>query len=60
MQDTPSLQELKLMYYGLMIRYHAHANSYTDICRCYKAIYEVPSSTSNISVIECVARMQGA
>ena len=29
------------MYYRLMIRYHAHANSYTDICRCYKAIYEV-------------------
>ena len=41
LQDTPSLAELKLLYYSLLIRYHEHANAYTDICRCYKAIYEV-------------------
>ena len=41
MQDTPSLQDLKLMYYNLLIRYHEHHNSYIDICRCYRSIYEV-------------------
>ena len=39
-QGTPSLPELKLLYYGLLIRYHEHSNGYVDICRCYKAIYE--------------------
>ena len=24
-----------------MIRYHAHSNSYLEVCRCYRAIYEV-------------------
>ena len=43
MQDTPSLEELKLKYYQLSIRYHSHNNSYIDICRCYKAIYETDS-----------------
>lgn len=43
LQDTPSLAELKLLYYGLLIRYHEHANAYVDICRCYKAIYEARS-----------------
>ncbi len=42
-QDTPSLEELKLKYYQLLIRYHSHNNSYIDICRCYKAIYETDS-----------------
>jgi 26S proteasome regulatory subunit N5 len=42
-QDTPSLAELKLLYYSLLIRYHEHANAYVDICRCYKAIYEACS-----------------
>ncbi|CAL5228222.1 g11312 [Coccomyxa viridis] len=41
--DTPSLQDLKLMYYNLLIRYHEHQNSYIDICRCYRSIYEIPS-----------------
>lgn len=42
-EDTPSLEELKLKYYQLLIRYHSHNNSYIDICRCYKAIYETDS-----------------
>ena len=29
------------MYYNLLIRYHEHHNSYIDICRCYRSIYEV-------------------
>ena len=28
------------MYYNLLIRYHEHQNSYIDICRCYRSIYE--------------------
>ncbi|KAA3468504.1 26S proteasome non-ATPase regulatory subunit 12-like protein A-like [Gossypium australe] len=41
--DIPSLLELKRIYYELMIRYHFHNNDYLEICRCYKAIYEIPS-----------------
>ncbi|KAF6166157.1 hypothetical protein GIB67_023867 [Kingdonia uniflora] len=41
--DIPTLQELKRIYYELMIRYHSHNNDYLEICRCYKAIYEIPA-----------------
>ncbi|XP_027178753.1 26S proteasome non-ATPase regulatory subunit 12 homolog A-like [Coffea eugenioides] len=41
--DIPSLLELKRIYYELMIRYHSHSNDYLEICRCYKAIYDIPS-----------------
>ncbi|KAI5672758.1 hypothetical protein M9H77_13122 [Catharanthus roseus] len=41
--DIPSLMELKRVYYELMIRYHSYSNEYLEICRCYKAIYEIPS-----------------
>ena len=39
-QGTPSLQELKLLYYRLYIRYHEHDNNYLEMCRCYRSIYE--------------------
>ncbi|XP_057523507.1 26S proteasome non-ATPase regulatory subunit 12 homolog A-like [Amaranthus tricolor] len=41
--DIPSLPELTRIYYELMIRYYKHHNDYLEICRCYKAIYEIPS-----------------
>eukprot|EP00252_Welwitschia_mirabilis_P017915 TRINITY_DN3994_c0_g1_i1.p1 TRINITY_DN3994_c0_g1~~TRINITY_DN3994_c0_g1_i1.p1 ORF type:complete len:476 (-),score=111.90 TRINITY_DN3994_c0_g1_i1:148-1575(-) len=41
--DIPSLPQLKHMYYELMIRYYSHNNDYLEICRCYKAIYDIPS-----------------
>lgn len=41
--DIPSLPELKRIYYELMIRYYKHHNDYLEICRCYQAIYEIPS-----------------
>uniref|UniRef100_A0A6V7QZD8 PCI domain-containing protein n=1 Tax=Ananas comosus var. bracteatus TaxID=296719 RepID=A0A6V7QZD8_ANACO len=41
--DIPSLLELKRIYYELLIRYHYHNNDYLEICRCYKAIYDIPS-----------------
>ncbi|GAV88711.1 PCI domain-containing protein [Cephalotus follicularis] len=45
--DIPSLLELKRIYYELMIRYYSHSNDYLEICRCYKAIYEIPSIKDN-------------
>ncbi|XP_022747128.1 26S proteasome non-ATPase regulatory subunit 12 homolog A-like isoform X1 [Durio zibethinus] len=47
--DIPSLLELKQIYYELMIRYYFHDNDYLEICRCYKAIYEIPSIRENPS-----------
>ncbi|XP_074280680.1 26S proteasome non-ATPase regulatory subunit 12 homolog A-like [Silene latifolia] len=41
--NIPSLQELKRIYYDLMIRYYRHHNDYLEVCRCYKAIYDIPS-----------------
>lgn len=40
MQGIPTLPELKLCYYELMIKYYQHYHNYLEICRCYKAIYE--------------------
>ena len=34
------MEELKLLYYRLFIRYHEHDNNYLEICRCYRSIYE--------------------
>lgn len=45
--DIPSLLELKRIYYELMIRYYSHNNDYLEICRCYKAIYDIPSVKGN-------------
>ncbi|GLT41296.1 hypothetical protein SLA2020_153710 [Shorea laevis] len=45
--DIPSLLELKRTYYELMVRYYSHSNDYLEICRCYKAIYEIPSVKEN-------------
>lgn len=42
-EGTPSLEELKLEYYGHMVRYHLHAGEYLEVARCYKAIYDTPS-----------------
>ncbi|XP_021771108.1 26S proteasome non-ATPase regulatory subunit 12 homolog A-like [Chenopodium quinoa] len=41
--NIPTLPELKRIYYELMIRYYKHHNDYLEICRCYKAIYDIPS-----------------
>ena len=46
-QGVPTLPELKLHYYQLMIRYYAHANNYLEITRCYRSIFEVESVHSN-------------
>jgi 26S proteasome regulatory subunit N5 len=40
---TPSLEELKLQYYALMVRYHSHEGNYLEMCRCYRAILDTPA-----------------
>lgn len=55
-QGTPTLRELKLQYYELLIRYHAHSNSYLDICRCYKAIFEDEGVAKDASLRKPILR----
>ncbi|XP_056162431.1 disease resistance protein RUN1-like [Syzygium oleosum] len=47
--DIPSLLELKWIYYDSWVRYRydSHNNDYLEICRYYKAIYEIPSVKGN-------------
>eukprot|EP00475_Leptophrys_vorax_P023550 TRINITY_DN3220_c4_g1_i1.p1 TRINITY_DN3220_c4_g1~~TRINITY_DN3220_c4_g1_i1.p1 ORF type:complete len:495 (+),score=101.28 TRINITY_DN3220_c4_g1_i1:110-1594(+) len=47
--DVPSLAELKLRFYELMIRYHINANDYLEICRCYQSIYDTPDVKADAS-----------
>lgn len=37
------------MFYLVLtfIRYYTHSNDYLEICRCYKAIYDIPSVKEN-------------
>lgn len=39
---TPPLEALKLHYYALLVRYHAHESNYLEMCRCYRAILDTP------------------
>ena len=57
-RTRPACRTLKLMYYNLLIRYHEHHNSYIDICRCYRSIYEVdvPALDSRPVWASCCAR----
>lgn len=36
----PSVPELKLRYYQLMIRFHSHSDDYLEVCRCYQNVME--------------------
>lgn len=42
-EGTPSMEALKLQYYSLMIRFYQHERDYTQICRCYRSVYDTPS-----------------
>lgn len=35
-------QDLKVRYYGLMIRYYAYKREYLELCKCYSDIYNTP------------------
>jgi len=45
LQDS-EVQDLKLTYYQLMIRYYSHESNFLEICHAYQAIYEIPSVKS--------------
>ena len=36
---TPSMPELKVLYYNQMIRFHKESNNYIEIVRCLLAMY---------------------
>ena len=44
---TPSLEELKLQYYALMVRYYAHQKDYLEMCRSYLSVLDTPSVESD-------------
>jgi 26S proteasome regulatory subunit N5 len=48
-KGTPSLEELKIQYYSLMIRYYLHEKDYLEVCRSYRAILDTPQIASNAS-----------
>ncbi|CAG9461539.1 unnamed protein product [Pedinophyceae sp. YPF-701] len=39
-EGTPPLQELRVIYYQLMMRFHGHHNDYLEVARCLLAIME--------------------
>jgi hypothetical protein len=43
LQGVPTLPELKLRFYELMIRYHSHYNNYLEMARCFRSMYETES-----------------
>lgn len=51
-KGTPSLEELKLIYYKLMISFHSHEKNYIEICRSYRAILDTPSIEADKSASE--------
>lgn len=59
MQGIPSLGELKLRYYELMITYHQHYHNYLEICRCYKAIFESEGVDADPAVWKPVSSLVG-
>ena len=48
LQGVPSLPELKLRYYELLIRYYSHYSNYLEMTRCYRAIYETESVVADM------------
>lgn len=40
-EGIPTLPELKLSYYHLMVRYYSHYHNYLEMTRCYRAVYEI-------------------
>lgn len=53
---TPSLEQLKLSYYSLMIRYYAHEKEYLEMCRAYRAILDTPCVKENRDEYDAVLK----
>jgi 26S proteasome regulatory subunit N5 len=45
-EGTPSMPELKVLYYNQMIRLHMESNNYIEIVRCLLAMYADKKSDS--------------
>jgi 26S proteasome regulatory subunit N5 len=46
-KGTPSLEELKLLYYQHLIAYYDYDGDALEMCRAYQNIYDTPSVKSN-------------
>lgn len=46
-KGTPALEELKIQYYTLMIKYYTYEKNYLEVCRSYRAILDTPSVSEN-------------
>jgi 26S proteasome regulatory subunit N5 len=44
-----AIQRLKLRFYALLVRYHAHSNAWLDIARAYQSAYVTPIVTADES-----------
>lgn len=42
-EGTPSLEELKLVYYSSLARFHLHEAEYLEVARCHKAMLDTPA-----------------
>ena len=47
-KGIPSLEDLKLRYYELMVEYYSHSDEYLEQCRCYQNILECAEVKSNV------------
>ena len=56
---SPSLQELKLKYYKLMIELCQHEQNYLATCKHYRAIFDTPQVQSDESLWKEVRREGG-
>jgi len=45
--NDKELEDLKIRYYLLMIRYYSHDSKYLDVCRSYHAIFTTPKVQEN-------------
>jgi 26S proteasome regulatory subunit N5 len=55
-----AVQRLKLRFYALLVRYHAHANAWLDIARAYQSAYNTPLVTADDAQRHAALRLLAA
>ena len=58
-QGVPTLPELKLRYYELLVRYYSHSHNYLEMTRCYRAMYETESIAADMDKWAPVSPWEG-
>jgi 26S proteasome regulatory subunit N5 len=48
-EGTASLEQLKLQYHSLMIRYYAHTSDYLEIARAYRSVLDTPIIEADVA-----------